>query len=136
MKSIFESVIARGNYDLTSILNQIDMYHVEGKLTDDDRVELYAKARDGAAPRYDYSTEIEAIWAAIRALQASQTTPSEPDEPGTEVEWPEYVQPTGAHDAYNTGDKITFNGEHYTCKQDNCVWSPSAYPAAWEKESV
>lgn len=49
-------------------------------------------------------------------------------------EWPEFVQPTGAHDAYNTGDKITFNGEHYVCKMDGCTWSPQDYPAAWEKQ--
>ena len=48
------------------------------------------------------------------------------------VEWPEWVQPTGAQDAYNTGDKVTFEGAHYICKMDNCTWSPSAYPAAWE----
>lgn len=49
-------------------------------------------------------------------------------------EWPEFVQPTGAHDAYNTGDKITFNGEHYVCTMDGCVWSPSEYPQGWEKQ--
>ena len=25
-------------------------------------------------------------------------------------EWPEFVQPTGSHDAYNKGDKVTFEG--------------------------
>lgn len=49
-------------------------------------------------------------------------------------EWPEFVQPTGAHDAYNTGDKITFNGERYVCKMDGCTWSPQDSPAAWEKQ--
>lgn len=49
-------------------------------------------------------------------------------------EWPEFVQPTGAHDAYNTGDKVTFNGAHYICIMDGCTWSPEAYPAAWEKQ--
>ena len=29
-------------------------------------------------------------------------------------EWPEWKQPTGAHDAYNTGDKVSHNGKHYT----------------------
>lgn len=47
-------------------------------------------------------------------------------------EWPDFVQPTGAQDAYNTGDKVTYNGKHYTCKMDNCVYSPDAYPAGWE----
>lgn len=31
----------------------------------------------------------------------------------TADEWPEWVQPTGAHDAYNTGDQVTHNGQHW-----------------------
>lgn len=49
------------------------------------------------------------------------------------VEWLEFKQPTGAHDAYMAGDKITFDGERYICKTDNTVHSPDAYPDAWEK---
>ena len=48
-------------------------------------------------------------------------------------EWPEFRQPTGAHDVYNTGDKVTFKGEHYTCQRDNVAHSPEALPDAWEK---
>lgn len=47
-------------------------------------------------------------------------------------EWPEFVQPTSAETAYNTGDKVTFQGQHYICKMDGCTWSPADYPAAWE----
>lgn len=43
-----------------------------------------------------------------------------------------YVQPSGAHDAYKVGDKITFSGKRYRCKMDGCVWDPITYPAAWE----
>ena len=50
------------------------------------------------------------------------------------VEIPEWVQPTGAQDAYNKGDKVTFKGEHYVCQIDGCTWSPEEYPAAWNKE--
>lgn len=49
-------------------------------------------------------------------------------------EWPEFVQPISAETAYNTGDKVTFEGEHYICVMNNCTWSPTAYPAAWEKQ--
>jgi hypothetical protein len=49
-------------------------------------------------------------------------------------EWPEWVQPTGASDAYNTGDKVTYNGEHYISLIDNNVWPPDTYPAGWEKQ--
>lgn len=49
-------------------------------------------------------------------------------------EWPEWVQPTGVQDAYMAGDKVTFDGEHYISTMDNNVWSPTAYPAAWNKQ--
>ena len=51
------------------------------------------------------------------------------------AEWPEWVQPTGAHDAYNTGDKVTYNGEHYVSLIDGNTWAPDAYPAGWEKQA-
>lgn len=127
MKEIFAQVISRGNYDLTALLKNIDRYHVEGKLSDEERTELYELARAGAAPQYDVQAEIEALWAAVRALQGAGSTGGETDE------WPEFVQPTGAHDAYNTGDKMQEDGKKYICKMDNCVWSPKVYPAAWEE---
>ena len=47
-------------------------------------------------------------------------------------EWPEYVAPTGAHDAYNTGDKVTFEGQHYISLVNGNTFSPAEYPANWE----
>jgi hypothetical protein len=44
----------------------------------------------------------------------------------------EWVQPLGAHDAYQTGDKVLFNGLTYESVIDANVWSPSVYPAGWE----
>lgn len=49
------------------------------------------------------------------------------------AEWPEFVQPTGAQDAYMIGDKVTFNGEHYESLIDNNTWSPADYPSGWNK---
>lgn len=49
-------------------------------------------------------------------------------------EWPQWVQPSGAQDAYNIGDKVTYNGEHYISAIDNNTWSPDAYPAGWIKQ--
>ena len=48
-------------------------------------------------------------------------------------EWPEWKQPTGAQDAYNKGDKVTFNGKHYVSLIDGNTWSPADYPAGWEE---
>ena len=50
-------------------------------------------------------------------------------------EWPEFVQPTCAHDAYKKGDKITFEGKHYISLIDANVYSPTAYPAGWQEQT-
>ena len=42
-------------------------------------------------------------------------------------EYPEWVQPTGAHDAYNSGDKVTYNGQHYVCTSNANVYAPDVY---------
>ena len=47
-------------------------------------------------------------------------------------EWPQWVQPQGAQDAYMTGDKVTFDGVHYVSLIDNNVWSPADLPSGWE----
>lgn len=41
--------------------------------------------------------------------------------------FPEWVQPTGAADAYNTGDKVSHNGKHYISDIDANVWEPGVY---------
>ena len=132
IKGIFEQTILRGGFDLAEMLSRIDLYNVEAKLTDDERESLYALAREHAAPQYNYDSEIEAIWSAIRELQQGQqgggTEPTD--------EWPEYVQPTGAHDAYHAGNKVTFNGKHYVCKLASCDWSPAVYPDAWREQTA
>ena len=47
-------------------------------------------------------------------------------------EYPEFKQPTGAHDAYAKGSKITFEGKHYISLIDANVYSPTAYQAGWQ----
>lgn len=46
---------------------------------------------------------------------------------------PVWSQPTGAHDAYNTGDIVNYNEELYESLMDGNVYSPDAYPAGWKK---
>jgi hypothetical protein len=46
-------------------------------------------------------------------------------------ECPDWVQPAGAHDAYNIGDCVTFNGQEYESLINANVWSPAVYPAGW-----
>lgn len=51
----------------------------------------------------------------------------------TEEGYPEWVQPLGASDAYNTGDVVSYNGTLYKSLIDGNVWSPEAYPQGWEE---
>ena len=46
--------------------------------------------------------------------------------------YPVWSQPTGAHDAYNTGVIVNYNGTLYKALIDGNVWAPDAYPAGWE----
>ena len=45
--------------------------------------------------------------------------------------YPEWVQPTGAHDAYNRGDRCSYKGKHYICTVDGNVYPPDVY--GWEE---
>ena len=54
----------------------------------------------------------------------------EPDpkpEPEPEPTYPEWKQPTGAHDAYKTGDKVSYGGKVWVSNINNNVWEPGVY---------
>lgn len=46
--------------------------------------------------------------------------------------YPIWSQPTGSHDAYNTGDIVDYNGTLYKSLMDGNIYAPDAYPAGWE----
>lgn len=88
---------------------------------------------------------MNAGWTDITDMLLAELNPPAPepepgapegDDQGTEPETeepaaPPYKQPSGAHDAYNTGDRMTYNGETYESNIDGNVWSPDAYPQGW-----
>lgn len=43
------------------------------------------------------------------------------------VEWSDWSQPLGAHDAYGLGDKVTYNGKHWISDTAANVWEPGVY---------
>ena len=50
----------------------------------------------------------------------------------TVEEWPEWVQPAGAHDAYAKDSKVTHNGERWISDVNSNVWEPGVY--GWTKQ--
>lgn len=156
MYDTIKIVIDAGRYALADMLQRIDFAYVQGYITNDQHTELVQLARDKADPVSSYAPlqeQINELFDLHKALKEAVeanalgmgaikdaveklggvVTPAEPEEPAAD-EWPEFVQPTGAHNAYNTGDKITHDGDHYICLMDGCVWSPLEYPAGWEKQ--
>ena len=142
MYEVIKSVIESKDYKLEDILYKINKMWIESAITEEQKTELdnlareNAKAENSYAPLQEqidniYNVELADIKSRLTKLeQENGQEVEEPTEP--EEEYPEYIQPTGAHDAYKTGDKITYNGKKYVCKMDGCVWTPDAYPAGWE----
>lgn len=46
-------------------------------------------------------------------------------------EYPEWVQPTGAHDAYAKGAKVSYEGKKYISTIDANVWAPGV--TGWDE---
>lgn len=144
MFETFKTIIEAGGYALADLLARIRTMYATGDLTEAQLGELTDLAREHADPEDSYAPVLERVtalerWQAdvesrLAALESDTGGTGEPA-PEPSDEWPEYVQPTGAHDAYHTGDRITWQGRHYTCTMDGCVWSPTDYPQAWKEEA-
>ena len=73
------------------------------------------------APSQD---SIPTYWPSAAPTLWTQVTPDE---------WPDWVRPSGAHDAYNTGDKVTHNGKQYTSQIDGNTTEPGTDERWWSE---
>ena len=129
MKAIFQAAIRSGDVKLADMLHRIDAYHIEGKLTDAERDELYAEARGNAKPEGNANlfAKVMELDARVKALESQQADADQ--EPEEVVE--EYVPGKW----YYNGMKCLFNGKVHRCTAPEgvvCTWSPVEYPAYWE----
>lgn len=135
MYEIIKNVIESKDYELNDILYKINKMYIESAITEEQKNELDNLAREYANAENSYAPlqkQIESIYVELKKIK-ERIDNLEGTEPVEPEEYPEYVQPSGSHDAYNTGDKITYNGKKYVCKMDGCVWNPETYPNAWEE---
>ena len=133
MKTIFEEVINRGTFDLKGLLKKIDTYNVEGKLTDEDRDELYVKAREAAnvANSVDVIAKLAELEQRVIKLENAG---ADNDTATGETTVDEYV----VGKWYYNGDKVMYEGAEYVCIAPAgavCTWSPKEYPTFWSKVS-
>lgn len=140
-----KNLIKSKDFELKGMLEKINIVWLKDMITKEQMEELEALARENAVAENSYAplqkqidnanARIDKLEARTEDLENKETGEvTEPEEPiGPIEEYPEFVQPTGAHDCYNTGDKITYNGKKYICKMNGCVWAPDVYPAGWEE---
>lgn len=141
MKHIFEAAIAKGNFDLPSMLSKIDTYHINGKLTDIEREALYARAREVAKPQdsVDLYLKLVELEERVRKLEErpvveDDNVNSETGEDNGELET-EVIEDYVVGKWYRAGDVCMFKGNVYECIAPEgmvCTWSPDEYPAYWQ----
>lgn len=135
MYKIIKSVIESKDFKLEDILHKINKMYIEDKVSEAEKSELdeLARAKAKAENSYDIQKQLDNIFARLEALENKNTEVEDTETTEPADEYPEFVQPTGAHDAYQVGDKVTYKGKKYICKLENCVWSPDTYPQGWEE---
>lgn len=131
MYKIIKNVIESKDYKLEEILYKIDKMYIQDRISETEKIELDNLARENANAENSYSIQkqLDNIFERLEALENKD----KPEEPTETEEYKEYIQPTGTHDSYKEGDKITYKDKKYICKIDNCVWSPETYPQGWEE---
>ena len=144
MYDVIKIVIDAGGYSLPDVLGKIEREWVLGHLTDEERDQLIEAARANATPEGSMAPLQERMAAVELAVKAAQESieamdarlkkleGQEPPEPPIADEWPEFVRPTGAHDAYPMGAKITYRGKRYVSLVDANCWPPDEYPQGWQ----
>ena len=122
---MIESTILSGDYELDKILSSIDLYHIEGSLTDEERRELIDLARENAKIQYN-EEDISQLLDRVRALEERVTKLEE-----TEVveKYPEYEDDRW----YFSGEGVTFDGTKNICIAKKTKFSPAEKPKDWQE---
>ena len=153
MYEITKNVILSKDFKLEDLLNKIDTIWLQSKITEEEKSELIDMARENALAENSYKPlqeQIDKAFEMISELKETVETNAigltalkdaveklggkvEIPQAPVEEEYPPFVKPNGAHDCYNEGSKMTFNGKKYICLINGCVWSPDEYPAGWQE---
>ena len=136
MYNIVKTVIEAGRFDLTGIIRKVNTLWFEGKLSDEEKADLVAMAQGKANPQnsVDLMTKLAELEQRVKALESKGNTATEGEEV-TEETYEPFVEGKW----YYNGDKVSFEGNNYTCIAPEgtvCVWSPLAYPDYWVKETI
>ena len=134
-------------YDLEEMIKvRLPELLVRGLISTEEYDELIVKAKENASAKYasieeqlqTLVTELESLKTEItqlknRILELEGAGPEQP----TVNEYPLWKQPTGAHDAYYTGDKMSYTDDNkYECiapRGYGVTYGPDVLPEMWKK---
>lgn len=100
-----------------------------------DTLNVWEPGAAGIDERYWVEDEAETV----ETPEAEEETPDEPETSETGETFteqptaPAFKQPSGGHDAYKKGDRVTYNGAVYESTINGNVWAPDSYPQGWKK---
>ena len=155
MYTIAKGVIEQQRFELSDMLAEIDTEWVLSALTSEEREELVALARSkadpmGALPGVSerlgaLEVEMDSLQARVAALESAQGGEQEggggeqgggEPEPEPSDEYPAWHDPSGQHDCYYTGMKMTYkDGKRYVCiapKNYGVTYGPDVLPQMWQ----
>ena len=119
-KKIEELAQPMTDADAFAVPELFPMWKVEHEYQTGDRVQYEAKlykCLQSHTSQTDWTPDkAVSLWVAV---------------PDPAIEWPEWVQPQGAHDAYMTGEKVSHNEKHWICTMDYCTYEPGVY--GWDE---
>lgn len=124
LRAVIESAVSAYNMDDAAALSVAELlpkWETGKEYTIGNRVQ-----HDGKLYECVNSHTSQADWTPPAAVSLWDEVKVDP-----ETGYDEWQQPTGAHDAYNTGDRVIYNGSVYESKIDGNVWAPDVYPAGW-----
>lgn len=129
-------VIQSGEYNLSDLIKKIDTLWLKSYLTDDERESLTKLAIEKANPDAGLPSFSERMAALEKRVSKLEGNLSSGGDSGSS-DWPEWVRPTGAHNAYAKGSQVTHNGERYVSKIDANVWEPGVLGSdfLWTKQA-
>lgn len=145
MYGVMKMIIGHGEYELSDMISRIDAMYVKGRISMEEMDVLKEMAREKAKAENSYAPIQEQVNKAFEMIANLQKQIDEMKENGssgggeTTDEWPNWRQPTGAHDAYYAGMKMTYtDGKRYTCIAPDgvaCVWGPDVMTGYWMEEA-
>ena len=142
-----KAYLTETKYDLEEMIEvRLPELLVRGLISSEEYDELVVVAKENASAKYasieeqlqTLATELESLKTEIIQLKnrISEFEGTESEEP-TVDEFPVWKQPTGAHDAYYTGDKMTYtDGNKYECVAPGgygVTYGPDVLPEMWKK---